>query len=129
MPKMAEGSGPTTRLIEVLDAEGWLNCVTLPAGTENDCQLIAEWFVPAPFCVVTTSLLPCWFRFAVPCVACAPAGCASAGREIKAAATARAVAAGRNPATAGLDATGRRERGRAGFRMVTFCWTDYLTPR
>jgi hypothetical protein len=36
-----------------------LNRVVEPAGTEKLCQLIAEWFVPAPFCVVTTSELPC----------------------------------------------------------------------
>ena len=59
VPKMAEGLLPTTRLIDRLAASGCWKWVVLPPGIEKLCQLMAEWFVPAPFCVVTRSLLPC----------------------------------------------------------------------
>ena len=42
VPKIAEGSAPTTRLMEVLVAEGWSKRVMVPEGTEKLCQLIAE---------------------------------------------------------------------------------------
>ena len=103
VPKMAEGSLPITRLIDRLAALGWSKRVLLPAGIEKLCQLIAERFVPAAFCVVTTRLLPCCTRLACPEITCAPLGWPSAcPAPMNAAATARAMPAGRKPATAGL---------------------------
>ena len=64
VPKMALGLFPITRLMEVLPPSGWRKCVTLPPGTEKLCQLIAEWRDPGPFCVVTSSELPCCCRLA-----------------------------------------------------------------
>src|SRR5689334_22005003 len=111
VPKIEEGSGPRTRLIEVLVAEGWLNWVTLPSGTEKLCQLIAEWLLPAAFCVVTSRLAPWRTKLAWPATAWPPTGCARSGNgKVNAAATASAAAAGRKPASAGWY-VGAPERG------------------
>jgi hypothetical protein len=105
VPKMALGSRPVTRLIDVLLLPGWANQVLLPAGMEKLCQLIAEWLVPAPFCVVTVRREPLWLRVALPTMAWAPLGCARAGLPAaKQAASASAIANGRWPATAGAAA-------------------------
>ena len=55
LPKIAEGLLVTTRLIDRLAADGWLMRAPLPAEMEKLCQLIAEWPVPGPFWVATTS--------------------------------------------------------------------------
>ena len=112
VPKIALGSGPTTRLIEVLVFPGCANQVLVPAATPKLCQLIAEWLVPAPFCVVTVSREPLWASVALPTIACAPLDCARAdGIAAKQAANASAIESGRWPATAGAAAT-RRAAGR-----------------
>ena len=96
VPKMALGSGPSTRLIEVLVLPGCANHVLVPAATPKLCQLIAEWLVPAPFCVVTVSRDPLCVKVALPTIACAPVDWARAGgSEAKHAASARAMAKGR----------------------------------
>ena len=96
VPKIALGSEPMTRLIDVLVTVGCANQVLLPAGMEKLCQLMAEWLVPAPFCVVTVSRDPFCVRVALPTTAWAPIGCACAGAPAaKQAASASAIDSGR----------------------------------
>jgi hypothetical protein len=111
-------------LIDVLVVVGWMNRVVVPAGTEKLCQLIAECRVPAPLVVVTVVRPAAGVaRTAVPWIGVMPAGCAHTGALsiAKAAAIARAVAAGRKPAAAGL-ATLRagRPAGRDGSLAMVF---------
>ena len=75
---ICDGSLPSTRLIDVLAASGWLKRVVLPCGTEKDRQSMAEWRVPAPFTVVIVSWLPCLAKAACPWTTVAPLACASA---------------------------------------------------
>ena len=96
-PKMALGSGPTTRLMEVLVLPGCANQVLMPAGMPKLCQLIAEWLVPGPLRVVISSELPWLAKVAWPAMTCAPAGWArtTAGMALNAAERATTSKVGR----------------------------------
>ena len=73
--------------------------VLLPGAMEKLCQLIAEWLLPAPFCVVTRSWLGAGLlKLAWPWMATPPLGrlCAKLAVLANAVATANVKTAGRN---------------------------------
>ena len=95
LPKISEGSLPSTRLSTLLAASGWAKCTVLPAPMENCCQ-----FNSALAELVTVSRLALAASVAWPCTTCRPVGSAGPaawpGSVTTTPASARASASGRS---------------------------------
>ncbi len=72
VPKICEGLLPRTRLIEVLVVEGWSNRMYVPGAMPSVAQLMTDWLVPRPFCVLMTCEAPRWISVAWPCTTSMP---------------------------------------------------------
>ena len=83
VPRMIEGSTPTTRLSTVLAADCWMKRVVSAAPIENCCQLMI-----APGVLMTDNKPPLLVMLARPLTTVGPTGFAYANRPAKHAATA-----------------------------------------
>ena len=133
LPKMADGSLPTTRLSTLLAAPGCSNRTLLPAPMENCCQ-----FSSALAELVTVMRLPWVSTDAWPCTTCqpvgkAPAPAAPAGPAPSKQATASASGANTNRGRRAVrprwrDVKPAAKRGRVRYRTVIANSPDRVGP-